>query len=123
MSLSDHTGTIFNSIQKPPLYLCSQKTIFKHMKIVNTTNLTDALAQFCEQLTSTITHQVTESVREQLRADRESREDGQIPKFLTVDEYCAQFHISKATFHRMVKRGQIKVIKKGRRTLIPADSL
>lgn len=86
-------------------------------------SLADALTQFCEHLTSTITHQVTESVREQLRADRESREDGQIPKFLTVDEYCAQFHISKATFHRMVKRGQIKVIKKGRRTLIPADSL
>lgn len=96
------------------------------MTSVNTTSLADALAQFCEHLTSTITHQVTESVREQLRADRESREsrkDGQISKFLTVDEYCAQFHISKATFHRMVKRGQIKVIKKGRRTLIPADSL
>lgn len=94
---------------------------------VNTTSLADALMQLCEHLTSTITHQVTESVREELRADRESREsreDGQqIPKFLTVDEYCAQFHISKATFHRMVKRGQIKVIKKGRRTLIPADSL
>lgn len=86
-------------------------------------SLADALTQLCEQLTSTITHQVTESVREELRADRESREDGQIPKFLTVDEYCAQFHISKATFHRMVKRGQIKVIKKGRRTLIPADSM
>ena len=86
-------------------------------------SLADALTQLCEQLTSTITHQVTESVREELRADRESREDGQTPKFLTVDEYCAQFHISKATFHRMVKRGQIKVIKKGRRTLIPADSL
>lgn len=86
-------------------------------------SLADALTQLCEQLTSTITRQVTESVREELRADRESREDGQIPKFLTVDEYCAQFHISKATFHRMVKRGQIKVIKKGRRTLIPADSL
>lgn len=86
-------------------------------------SLADALTQFCEHLTSTITHQVTESVREQLRTDKESREDGQIPKFLTVDEYCAQFHISKATFHRMVKRGQIKVIKKGRRTLIPADSL
>lgn len=89
-------------------------------------SLADALTQLCEQLTSTITHQVTESVREELRANRESREsreDGQIPKFLTVDEYCAQFHISKATFHRMVKRGQIKVIKKGRRTLIPADSL
>ena len=89
-------------------------------------SLADALTQLCEQLTSTITHQVTESVREELRADRESREsreDGQIPKFLTVDEYCAQFHISKPTFHRMVKRGQIKVIKKGRRTLIPADSI
>lgn len=86
-------------------------------------SLADALTQFCEHLTSTITHQVTESVREQLRADRESREDGQIPKFLTVDEYCAQFHISKATFYRMVRQGHIKVIKKGRRTLIPADSL
>lgn len=86
-------------------------------------SLADALTQLCEQLTSTITHQVTESVREQLRADRESREDGQIPKFLTVDEYCAQFHISKATFYRMVRQGQIKVIKKGRRTLIPADSI
>ena len=66
-------------------------------------SLADALTQLCEQLTSTITHQVTESVREELRADRESREsreDGQIPKFLTVDEYC-----------------------KGRRTLIPADSI
>ena len=93
------------------------------MTSVNTISLADALMQLCEHLTSTITHQVTESVREELRADRESREDGQIPKFLTVDEYCAQFHISKATFHRMVKRGQIKVIKKGRRTLIPADSL
>lgn len=86
-------------------------------------SLADALTQLCEQLTSTITHQVTESVREELRADRESREDGQIPKFLTVDEYCAQFHISKATFYRMVRQGHIKVIKKGRRTLIPADSL
>ena len=89
-------------------------------------SLADALTQLCEQLTSTITHQVTESVREQLRTDRvsrERREDGQIPKFLTVDEYCAQFHISKATFYRMVRQGQIKVIKKGRRTLIPAGSL
>lgn len=93
---------------------------------IEATSLADALTQFCEQLTSTITHQVTESVREQLRTERESREsreDGQIPKFLTVDEYCAQFHISKATFYRMAGRGQIKVIKKGRRTLIPADSL
>lgn len=94
--------------------------------VVNSTSLADALTQFCEQLTSTITHQVTESVREELRTDRESRENregGQIPKFLTVDEYCAQFHISKATFYRMAGRGQIKVIKKGRRTLIPADSI
>ena len=121
--LCNYAETKLNNTPKPPLYLCSQKTNFKHMKIVNTTSLADALAQFCEHLTSTITHQVTESVREQLRADRESREDGQTPKFLTVDEYCAQFHISKATFHRMVKRGQIKVIKKGRRTLIPADSM
>lgn len=93
---------------------------------IEATSLADALTQFCEQLTSTITHQVTESVREQLRTDRESREsreDGQIPKFLTVDEYCAQFHISKATFYRMVRQGLIKVTKKGRRTLIPADSL
>lgn len=89
-------------------------------------SLADALTQFCEQLTSTITHQVTESVREELRTERESREsreDGQIPKFLTVDEYCAQFHISKATFYRMVRQGQIEVTKKGRRTLIPADNL
>ena len=77
------------------------------MTSVNTTSLADALMQLCEHLTSTITHQVTESVREELRADRESREDGQIPKFLTVDEYCAQFHISKATFHRMVKRDSL----------------
>lgn len=89
-------------------------------------SLADALTEVCERLTSTITQQVVESVREVLRTDRESREskeDGQTPKFLTVDEYCTLYHISKATFYRMVRQGHIKVIKKGRRTLIPADSL
>lgn len=41
----------------------------------------------------------------------------------TVNEFLAAVPISRATFWRRVKAGEIKVVRLGRRTLVPALAL
>jgi excisionase family DNA binding protein len=45
------------------------------------------------------------------------------PCFLSVDETCKQLSISNSFFYLLVKRGQLRVIKLGRRTLVPIEEL
>ena len=40
----------------------------------------------------------------------------------TVREFCERNAISRATFYRMLAVGEIKVVKVGKRTLVPAAS-
>jgi excisionase family DNA binding protein len=39
---------------------------------------------------------------------------------LTVDEFCQSHRIGRTTFYAEVKAGRIKILKCGRRTLVPA---
>ena len=41
------------------------------------------------------------------------------PLSLSIAETCKQLSISKSFFYLLVKRGQIKPVKLGRRTLVP----
>ncbi len=43
--------------------------------------------------------------------------------FLSVEEACLRLSISKSFFYLLVKRNQLRVIKLGRRTLVPIDEL
>ena len=86
----------------------------------------DAAAALLEQLADTIAQRVSESVRAELKTDRESRErkeQDQLPRYLTIKEYCAIRHISAPTFHRRAKEGLIKTVKEGQRTLIPVENI
>lgn len=38
---------------------------------------------------------------------------------VSVNEFCEAFEIGRTLFYRMVTEGQIRVIKIGRRTLVP----
>lgn len=40
-------------------------------------------------------------------------------QFLSVDAACNSLSISKAFFYVFVKRGQLRTVKLGRRTLVP----
>ena len=45
------------------------------------------------------------------------------PCFLSVEETCKQLSISSSFFYLLVKRGQIRTVKLGRRTLVPFAEL
>ena len=86
----------------------------------------DAAAALLEQLADTIARRVSESVRAELKTVKESREhkeQEQLPRYLTIKEYCALRRISVPTFHRRANAGLIKIVKEGQRTLVPVDSL
>jgi excisionase family DNA binding protein len=42
---------------------------------------------------------------------------------LSVDEACNRLSISKSYFYMLLKRGEIRVVKLGRRTLVPEAEL
>ncbi len=42
------------------------------------------------------------------------------PVFKSVDRFCQEEDMSRATFYREVKRGRIKLVKRGRRSLVHA---
>lgn len=44
-----------------------------------------------------------------------------VPKFITVKQFCCSYSISVTHFYRLVKRGEIIVIKVGRATRIGVD--
>ena len=52
------------------------------------------------------------------RLDDESRSGGVPRMLISVDEFCESTHVGKTTFYGLVKRGDIRVLKVGRRTLI-----
>ena len=37
----------------------------------------------------------------------------------TIDSFCSRFSIGKTTAYKLIKDGRLKVIKLGRRTLVP----
>ena len=45
------------------------------------------------------------------------------PCFLSVEEACKQLSISNSFFYLLVKRGQLGIVKLGRRTLVPFAEL
>ena len=45
------------------------------------------------------------------------------PYFLSVEETCKQLSISNSFFYLLVKRGQLRTVKLGRRTLVPFAEL
>jgi excisionase family DNA binding protein len=45
------------------------------------------------------------------------------PCFLSVEETCKQLSISNSFFYLLVKRGQLRTVKLGRRTLVPIGEL
>jgi excisionase family DNA binding protein len=45
------------------------------------------------------------------------------PCFLSVEEACKQLSISNSFFYLLVKRGQLRTVKLGRRTLVPYAEL
>ena len=45
------------------------------------------------------------------------------PCFLSVEEACKQLSISNSFFYLLVKRGQLRTVKLGRRTLVPFAEL
>ena len=45
------------------------------------------------------------------------------PCFLSVEETCKQLSISSSFFYLLVKRGQLRTVKLGRRTLVPFAEL
>ena len=45
------------------------------------------------------------------------------PCFLSVEETCKQLSISNSFFYLLVKRGQLRTVKLGRRTLVPFAEL
>ena len=40
----------------------------------------------------------------------------------TVKEFCRRHGIGRSTFYKLVRRGSLRVVKLGSRTLIPSDS-
>ena len=44
-------------------------------------------------------------------------------KFLTVREACEHLRISRATFYKLVKQGQLTLVKVGGKSLIPEEAL
>lgn len=43
--------------------------------------------------------------------------------FLSVHEACKRLSISSSFFYLLIKRGELRIIKLGRRTLVPAPEL
>ena len=37
----------------------------------------------------------------------------------TVDDFCSSLNIGRTTFYKLVKEGRIKLVKLGRRSLVP----
>ena len=44
-----------------------------------------------------------------------------VPPVVTIKQWCEDFCESSNLFHQRVRDGEIKIIKRGRRTLIPRD--
>ena len=44
-----------------------------------------------------------------------------VPPVVTIKQWCEDFSESANLFHQRVRAGEIKIIKRGRRTLIPRD--
>lgn len=63
---------------------------------------------------------VTKAVRDALDNAQPKHEE---PRYYTRDEVCSILKISRPTFHSLVNKGEIKVIKVGKRTLIDANRL
>lgn len=45
------------------------------------------------------------------------------PLFLSVEEACLSLSISKSFFYLLVKRGRIRIVKLGRRTLVASAEI
>jgi hypothetical protein len=45
------------------------------------------------------------------------------PAAISVNDYCAAYRISRDLFYKQVKAGNIKIVKAGRRTLVPVSEL
>ena len=45
------------------------------------------------------------------------------PRALSVKSFCRRYEIGRTKFYEMLKQGEIRVVKAGRRTLILADDL
>ena len=41
------------------------------------------------------------------------------PAAMTLDVFCSQFSIGKTTAYKLIKQKKLKVVKLGRRTLVP----
>lgn len=63
---------------------------------------------------------VTKAVQDVLENAKPKHEE---PRYYTRDEVCSILKISRPTFHSLVNKGEIAVIKVGKRTLIDANHL
>ena len=58
------------------------------------------------------------------RASPQPRGDSLVPRAaLSVDEFCESMGICRSTFYQEVHAGHIKILKAGKRTLVPATEL
>jgi len=44
-----------------------------------------------------------------------------VPPVVTIKQWCEDFSESRNLFHQRVRAGEVRIIKRGRRTLIPRD--
>lgn len=78
--------------------------------------ITSAMEQFFGGILKPL---VTEAVREAI-AEKEIKKD---PNYITVEEACEFLHCSEPTLYNRVNKGEIKVVKNGRSTLIDKRKL
>lgn len=82
---------------------------------------------FSEDFQEFLKQTLTETIKEALYgADvpvKQKQEQAKEKKYYTIAEVCDLLHITKPTFHSNVKKGIIKPIKIGRRTLVDANLL
>jgi excisionase family DNA binding protein len=53
----------------------------------------------------------------------EDKQDSNSPLAFRVKDFCARIGISPSTFWKLVSRGEIRVIRIGGRTLVPATEV
>lgn len=63
---------------------------------------------------------VTKAVQDALDNAQPKNEE---PRYYTRDEVCSILKISRPTFHSLVNKGEIEIIKVGKRTLVDANRL
>jgi excisionase family DNA binding protein len=49
--------------------------------------------------------------------------DGDLPLAYRVKDFCSRIGISASTFWKLVSRGEIRVVRIGGRTLVPASEV